>query len=172
MDQTKRVPFQAAKQLKGIMAKHFMELDEASRTKNRKIAWCTSVGPAELALAFDFLVYYPENHTGIGKIGRDFAAADFHSDHGLHEHRFIIYHPKEKRVMLQGFQNLWPDIPAIRSILAPEVGHFVRVIDQLGIEEVFQVPFSAELDYFQQPPTGGHLLRGYMPDHKLNAHLL
>jgi benzoyl-CoA reductase/2-hydroxyglutaryl-CoA dehydratase subunit BcrC/BadD/HgdB len=55
-------PIAAAKTLKKVMADHFFELDEAARTGSKKVAWCTSVGPAELLLAFDFLVYYPENH--------------------------------------------------------------------------------------------------------------
>ncbi len=75
MDQTKRVPIQATKQLKALMAQHFMELDEAARTKNKKIAWCTSVGPAELAAAFGFLVYYPENHAAI--LGANRSAMDY-----------------------------------------------------------------------------------------------
>jgi benzoyl-CoA reductase/2-hydroxyglutaryl-CoA dehydratase subunit BcrC/BadD/HgdB len=45
-----------------IMAEYFKELDQASKTGEKKIAWCTSVGPAELLLAMGFLVYYPENH--------------------------------------------------------------------------------------------------------------
>jgi benzoyl-CoA reductase/2-hydroxyglutaryl-CoA dehydratase subunit BcrC/BadD/HgdB len=44
------------------MADYFYELDGASREGSQKIAWCTSVGPAELLLSFGFLVYYPENH--------------------------------------------------------------------------------------------------------------
>ncbi len=52
----------ATKQYKEIMELHFRELDEAAKTKSRKIAWCTSVGPAELLRAAGFLVYYPENH--------------------------------------------------------------------------------------------------------------
>jgi benzoyl-CoA reductase/2-hydroxyglutaryl-CoA dehydratase subunit BcrC/BadD/HgdB len=52
----------ATKQMKQIMEHHFRELDEAAKTKSRKIAWCTSVGPAELLRAAGFLVYYPENH--------------------------------------------------------------------------------------------------------------
>ena len=31
-----------------VMAEYFAELDEAARTGSEKIAWCTSVGPAEL----------------------------------------------------------------------------------------------------------------------------
>ena len=44
------------------MADHFFELKEAVETGSRKIAWCTSVGPAELLRAMGFLVYFPENH--------------------------------------------------------------------------------------------------------------
>lgn len=52
----------ASKQMKEIMELHFRELDEAAKTKSRKIAWCTSVGPAELLRAAGFLVFFPENH--------------------------------------------------------------------------------------------------------------
>ena len=52
----------AAKTCKKIMADHFYELDEAARSGTRKIAWCTSVGPAELLRGMGFLVYFPENH--------------------------------------------------------------------------------------------------------------
>lgn len=31
-------------------------------SNGKKIAWCTSVGPAELLRSFDFEVYFPENH--------------------------------------------------------------------------------------------------------------
>ncbi len=53
---------QATKQMKEIMEQHFREMDEAAKTKSRKIAWCTSVGPAELLRAAGFLVFFPENH--------------------------------------------------------------------------------------------------------------
>ncbi len=53
---------QATGMMKKIMADYFYELDEAARTGSQKIAWCTSVGPAELLLSMGFLVYYPENH--------------------------------------------------------------------------------------------------------------
>jgi len=53
---------QATGQMRKLMADYFYELDGASKDESRKIAWCTSVGPAELLLSFGFLVYYPENH--------------------------------------------------------------------------------------------------------------
>ena len=39
-----------------------MGLDRAQKEGSPKVAWCTSVGPAELLLAMGFDVYYPENH--------------------------------------------------------------------------------------------------------------
>ena len=58
----KRKPIQATNNMKEIMANYFHELDEESNNTNGLVAWCTSVGPAELLLSFDFKVYYPENH--------------------------------------------------------------------------------------------------------------
>ncbi len=53
---------QATGHMRKIMADYFYELDSASKDGSPKIAWCTSVGPAELLLSLGFLVYYPENH--------------------------------------------------------------------------------------------------------------
>jgi benzoyl-CoA reductase/2-hydroxyglutaryl-CoA dehydratase subunit BcrC/BadD/HgdB len=75
MQDEKRIEIKASKQLKTIMAQHFVEFDEAMRTGNKKIAWCTSVGPAEMALAAGFLVYYPENHAAI--LGANRSAMDY-----------------------------------------------------------------------------------------------
>jgi benzoyl-CoA reductase/2-hydroxyglutaryl-CoA dehydratase subunit BcrC/BadD/HgdB len=52
----------AAKTLRKLLADHFYELDAAVKEGKPKVAWCTSVGPAELLRAFGFVVYFPENH--------------------------------------------------------------------------------------------------------------
>ncbi len=57
-----RKEFNASGRLKQVMADYFYELDEASKSRSRKIAWCTSVGPAELLRGMGFLVFFPENH--------------------------------------------------------------------------------------------------------------
>ncbi|MFC1966221.1 2-hydroxyacyl-CoA dehydratase subunit D [Chloroflexota bacterium] len=75
MEEKKRVGITAVKQLKELMAQHFLEIDEAVRTKSKKVAWCSSVGPAELALSLGFLVYYPENHAAI--LGANRTASDY-----------------------------------------------------------------------------------------------
>ncbi len=59
---TARKSIAATKQCKELMADHFRELDEAARAGSPKVAWCNSVGPAELLRAMGFLVYFPENH--------------------------------------------------------------------------------------------------------------
>ena len=52
--------FEASKTMRGVMGQYFKELTDPERPK--KIAWCTSVGPAELLRAMGFEVYFPENH--------------------------------------------------------------------------------------------------------------
>jgi benzoyl-CoA reductase/2-hydroxyglutaryl-CoA dehydratase subunit BcrC/BadD/HgdB len=59
---SKRKKIAATGTMKEIMATYFHELDLASNDPKGLVAWCTSVGPAELLLSFDFKVYYPENH--------------------------------------------------------------------------------------------------------------
>jgi benzoyl-CoA reductase/2-hydroxyglutaryl-CoA dehydratase subunit BcrC/BadD/HgdB len=55
-------PIKATKQMKKLMADHFLGLDRAAAGGSPKVAWCTSVGPAELLLSMGFAVYFPENH--------------------------------------------------------------------------------------------------------------
>ena len=71
----KRRPIAAAKTMKKIMADYFYSLDAAAKDPNRKVAWCTSVGPAELLLSFGFEVYYPENHGAM--LGATRTASDY-----------------------------------------------------------------------------------------------
>ncbi|MDP1725268.1 MAG: 2-hydroxyacyl-CoA dehydratase family protein [Bacteroidota bacterium] len=49
---------QTSKLMKEIMGNYFLGMKEPSK----KIAWCTSVGPAELLRSFGFEVHFPENH--------------------------------------------------------------------------------------------------------------
>jgi len=48
--------------LKALMAAYFADLAEAEGRNDRPVAWCTSVGPAELLRAMGFAVFFPENH--------------------------------------------------------------------------------------------------------------
>ncbi len=58
----KRKKIEATAAMNKYMSDYFYDLDNASKTGDKKIAWCTSVGPSELLLSMGFLVYYPENH--------------------------------------------------------------------------------------------------------------
>jgi len=53
------------------MSEYFTSLDSG----NKKVAWCTSVGPAELLRSFGFEVYFPENHGAL--LGATRTAMDF-----------------------------------------------------------------------------------------------
>jgi len=57
--------------MKKIMGDYFLSLDSGEK----KIAWCTSVGPAELLRSFGFEVYFPENHGAL--LGATRTAMDF-----------------------------------------------------------------------------------------------
>ncbi len=48
---------QTTRNLRKLMKEYFLGFEQA-----KKIAWCTSVGPAELLRSFGFEVYFPENH--------------------------------------------------------------------------------------------------------------
>lgn len=54
-----------AKEVGKFMADYYYELDAAAASGSRKIAWCTSVGPAEILRAMGYLVYFPETHSAM-----------------------------------------------------------------------------------------------------------
>ncbi|MEI6694462.1 MAG: 2-hydroxyacyl-CoA dehydratase family protein [Bacteroidota bacterium] len=56
------IKLQSVANLRVTMDDYFVRLRTADETKNKKIAWCTSVGPAELLYSMGFEVYFPENH--------------------------------------------------------------------------------------------------------------
>jgi benzoyl-CoA reductase/2-hydroxyglutaryl-CoA dehydratase subunit BcrC/BadD/HgdB len=56
------VKFLAVDDLKRTMDDYFMRLKDAAENGTKKIAWCSSVGPAELLYSMGFEVYFPENH--------------------------------------------------------------------------------------------------------------
>jgi benzoyl-CoA reductase/2-hydroxyglutaryl-CoA dehydratase subunit BcrC/BadD/HgdB len=53
---------QSVSALRKTMDDYFLRIKTAVETGNKKIAWCTSVGPAELLYSMGFVVYFPENH--------------------------------------------------------------------------------------------------------------
>lgn len=62
---TTRKTIRAVELMHKVMAGYFHDLNTAAGSGTRKVAWCTSVGPAELLRALDFAVYFPENHSAL-----------------------------------------------------------------------------------------------------------
>jgi benzoyl-CoA reductase/2-hydroxyglutaryl-CoA dehydratase subunit BcrC/BadD/HgdB len=60
-----RKKFKTAGAMNKFMADYYLGLDHAARTGDQKVAWCTSVGPAELLRGMGFLVYFPETHSAM-----------------------------------------------------------------------------------------------------------
>ena len=69
-----RKEIRAAAAMKQLLTDYYHELDSA-HADGQKVAWCTSVGPAEILRAFGFKVYVPENHAamiGVQKAGEKY----------------------------------------------------------------------------------------------------
>lgn len=56
------IKLQSVGLLRTTMGDYFNRIKDAVDTGKKKIAWCTSVGPAELLYSMGFEVYFPENH--------------------------------------------------------------------------------------------------------------
>ncbi|WP_020678323.1 2-hydroxyacyl-CoA dehydratase subunit D [Geopsychrobacter electrodiphilus] len=63
--QPQRKKIEATGQMMQIMSDYFYDLNAAAKSAERKVAWCTSVGPAELLRAMGFAVHFPENHAAM-----------------------------------------------------------------------------------------------------------
>ncbi len=77
MSEEKKSPIKKIKSagpMKALMGAYFNELDQAAKDDGQKVAWCTSVGPAELLRSFGFKVHFPENHGAV--LGSTRMAAD------------------------------------------------------------------------------------------------
>jgi benzoyl-CoA reductase/2-hydroxyglutaryl-CoA dehydratase subunit BcrC/BadD/HgdB len=110
----------AAKTMKKIMADHFLGIDEATRDPKRKVAWCTSVGPAELLQGFGFEVYYPENHAAI--LGATRKATDYipYANAAGYSPEICSYLTADVGAFMQGYTPLTAAY-GIESVPKPDV---------------------------------------------------
>jgi len=51
--------------LRDTMGAYYRSLGDAAERKTAPVAWCTSVGPAELLRALGYAVFFPENHAAM-----------------------------------------------------------------------------------------------------------
>jgi len=110
-----RKEFMATKIMKHIMADYYYELDKAAKN-DEKVAWCSSVGPAEILRSMGFRVYFPENHSAM--LGASRMATD-----------------------LIPYANATGYSPEICSYLTSDVGAYLRKVTPLsraypGIENI------------------------------------
>ncbi len=116
-----RKKIRATEDMKKFMADYYYELDNASKTGDKKIAWCTSVGPAEILRAMGFLVYFPETHSAM--IGSSKTAADFipHANALGYSPEICSYLTADVGAYLQKFSPLSKAYEGIESIPKPDV---------------------------------------------------
>ncbi|RLB74478.1 MAG: 2-hydroxyacyl-CoA dehydratase [Deltaproteobacteria bacterium] len=112
---------ETAKLMKKVMADHFYEIDAAVKSGNPKVAWCTSVGPAELLRAMGFVVYFPENHAAI--LGASRAANDcIPAANAIgYSPEICSYLTSDVGAYLKGFTPLSKIYDGIESIPKPDV---------------------------------------------------
>jgi benzoyl-CoA reductase/2-hydroxyglutaryl-CoA dehydratase subunit BcrC/BadD/HgdB len=155
MNTTERKPIRATSEMARIMSEYFYELDAAARSGSRKIAWCTSVGPAELLRAMGFLVYFPENHGAM--LGASRMAADV-----IPEANAIGFSPdicsyltSDIGAFLKGITPLSRAYPGIEKVPRPDV--LVFNTNQCRDVQDWFAWFSR---HFQVPLLGVHTHRG------------
>ena len=111
----------ATGEMNRIMAEYFYELDEAQKTGKQKIAWCTSVGPAELLRAMGFLVYFPENHGAM--LGATRMATDLipHANALGYSPEICSYLTSDVGAYLKGVSPLTRAYKGIEGVPKPDV---------------------------------------------------
>ena len=115
---------ESAKVLSRFMAEYYYELDEADQSTEQKIAWCTSVGPAELLRGMGYQIYFPETHSAM--LGTTRMATD-----------------------LIPMANAMGYSPEICSYLTADIGAFVKGVTPLSkaFKDITHVPKPDVLVY-------------------------
>jgi benzoyl-CoA reductase/2-hydroxyglutaryl-CoA dehydratase subunit BcrC/BadD/HgdB len=76
MHSTNRIAkLESAQLMKHVMAAYFERLKASAEDPGRRVAWCSSVGPAELLYSMGFEVFFPENHAAM--IGASKKASEY-----------------------------------------------------------------------------------------------
>jgi benzoyl-CoA reductase/2-hydroxyglutaryl-CoA dehydratase subunit BcrC/BadD/HgdB len=115
-----RKKFKTAGAMREFMSDYYLGLDRASRTGDQKVAWCTSVGPAEILRGMGFLVYFPETHSAM--LGSSRTATDLipHANALGYAPEICSYLTADMGAYTQGFTPLTRAF-GIESIPRPDV---------------------------------------------------
>jgi len=116
-----RKGIKATKELKKVMADYYYELDNASKYNEKKIAWCSSVGPAEILRSLGFQVYFPENHSAM--LGSYRMATDLipYTNAIGYSPEICSYLTADIGAYIKGITALSRIYPEIKSIPKPDV---------------------------------------------------
>jgi benzoyl-CoA reductase/2-hydroxyglutaryl-CoA dehydratase subunit BcrC/BadD/HgdB len=116
-----RKVIKAAKDMGQFMKDYYYELNDAATTGSQKIAWCTSVGPAELLRAMGFLVYFPETHGAL--LGSTRTATDLIPGANAlgYSPEICSYLTADIGAYLKKFTPLSEIYPGIESVPRPDV---------------------------------------------------
>ncbi len=116
-----RKKIKTAAEMGKYMEDYYYELDNASKTGEKKIAWCTSVGPAEILRALGFLVYFPETHSAM--LGTTRMATDYipHAVALGYSPEVCSYMTADIGAFIQGVTPLSKAFEGIQSIPKPDV---------------------------------------------------
>ncbi len=149
-----RKRIEAAREMGRLMAEYYLELDRASTTGERKVAWCTSVGPAEILRGMGFLVYFPETHAAM--LGATRTATDHipHANALGYSPEICSYLTSDIGAYVQGFTPLTRAY-GIESIPRPDV--LVFNTNQCRDVQDWLAWYARE---FNAPLLGVHTYRG------------
>ncbi len=112
---------QSTAELGDLMAATFRDLDAAARDPGRRVAWCTSVGPAELLRAMGFEVFFPENHAAM--LGASRRATEFipRANAAGYSPDICSYLTSDIGAWLSGYCALSRPCPEITTVPRPDV---------------------------------------------------
>jgi benzoyl-CoA reductase/2-hydroxyglutaryl-CoA dehydratase subunit BcrC/BadD/HgdB len=149
-----RKRFKTAGAMSKFMADYYLGLDHAAKTGEKKIAWCTSVGPAELLRGMGFLVYFPETHSAM--LGATRTATDLipYANSLGYSPEICSYLTADVGAYVQGFTPLTKAY-GIESIPKPDV----LVFNTNQCRDV-QDWFAWYAQEFGAPLIGVHTYRG------------
>jgi len=149
-----RKRIEAAREMGRLMAEYYLELDRASTTGEQKVAWCTSVGPAEILRGMGFLVYFPETHAAM--LGATRTATDHipHANALGYSPEICSYLTSDVGAYVQGFTPLTRAY-SIESIPRPDV--LVFNTNQCRDVQDWLAWYARE---FNAPLLGVHTYRG------------
>lgn len=150
-----RKKIKSAEDMKQFMADYYYELDHAAKTGEKKVAWCSSVGPTEILRALGFLVYFPETHSAM--LGTTRMATELipHANALGYSPEICSYLTSDIGAFVQGVTPLSRAYEGIESVPKPDV--LVFNTNQCRDVQDWFAWFAKEFD---APIIGIHTHRG------------